>query len=178
MSAKDLPTLQSFLKESLEEGTFFLKPKEVFEAIQEVLPQRGGKEGPELDNLVLELLAGLASYYPGDYEAAFLKEIRNETFPFEARLKALQSVRSHLFDPDKAPVVIRLYQDFMNSKDARFKDFATRSFLQTLTEMHLGGQAEFLLAREGTKTTLSVILRQLAQADWLEASELLDFLQL
>ncbi len=171
---------KNFFRDELEKGTYLLNHEKVFQNINLVLGERKKAKGwdCELDSLVLELLAGLAVHHPSHYGGYFREVLLDLSIPVEAKLKSLQIVRYYFLNPDCILVSARLYKEFLYSPDASLRDFSIRSFLQAVTEMRVGGQIASALSCDESREEIRRILQDLSRDNWLEASELLDLLEL
>jgi len=175
-----LKDLEKDLKRELEEGSYFLHREPVFEKIQKVLQLRRGtaKWEASLDELLLELLAGLSVFDRAAYAAKFEELIRDQNFSKPAKVKALHMIRQHLMDPEHSAACLALYRFFLEAPDDHLRDFAARSILQLMTEMRVGGQMDLILAENLNRKKITGILKNLSGQGWLEAAELLDLLEL
>jgi hypothetical protein len=167
----------SFLKRALEEGTYPLECDQVSRRIDEVLGKENWPADEEMTGLLLPLAAGLALYRPADHRDRFARLLSDGSVSRENKIKALQLIREHVSEPSRFAAGLDLYSLFLESPDSRLKDFAVRVFLQNLTEMRIGGQSEQLMRGEN-RVLAARLLKKLAAENWLEADELLDFLEL
>ena len=177
MKEKGTRRLREFLKSELESGAYVMHHEAVFRAATEALTS--AERDPELEAPALEAMAGLAVRYPegSRYWEGFVSSVKDASVSSASKTKAMQVVRSGLLDPDQASSALRLYRFFLDHSEARLSDLAARTFLQTLTEMRVGGQMERVL-RDSFRTELREILAALGTAGWLEAGELAGFLEL
>lgn len=173
-SARD--ALLSVLKRELEEGTYSLRLDEVGRHLEAVLAA-GIAGDEEMASLVLPLAAGLSLYRPAEHQARFARLFSDPALSREAKVKALHLIREHMAEPSRLSAGLGLYRLYLETQDTGLKDFAARVFLQNLTEMRVGGQGERLTQGENRRVAAE-LLRKLSAENWLEADELLDFLEL
>lgn len=166
-----------FLKRELEEGTYPLHGEAVSRRVDVVLAEENLSADDEMAGLVLPLAAGLALFRPGEYRDRFARLVSDAALSRECKIKALQLIREQGPDPSRFAAGLGLYALFLETDDSRLKDFAARVFLQNLTEIRIGGQSEKLIQGE-TRILAARLLKKLAAENWLEADELLDFLEL
>jgi len=179
MSKQDLGSIKDFFKREIENGTYFLHHEEVFQVWQQALAEKAKNGGwdQELEGLSCEILAGLAVYHPHAYRKEFEAVIQDSQISEEGKMKALHVIRHHFLDPDHASSCLRLYKMFLESPHPGLKDFAARSFMQLLTEMRVGGQITSVLSKDDSRKEIENILKSLSGEGWVEADELLDFLE-
>lgn len=177
MKEKGTRRLREFLESELESGAYVIHHEAVFRAATKALTS--AERGPELEAAALEAMAGLAVRYPegSGYWEGFASSVKDASVSSASKTKAMQVVRGGLLDPEQASSALRLYRFFLDHYEAGLCDLAARTFLQTLTEMRVGGQMETVL-RDSFRTELRDILAALSRAGWLEARELAGFLEL
>lgn len=171
--------VKQFLKQELERGTYFLKTQEISAKLKEIFHERSKAAtwDSELDDLSCELLAGL-SVYDRSCAQEFKNLIEDTRFSKQSKVKALNVLRYHLVNPDHASSSLELFGCFLNSNDPSLVDFSTRSFLQILTEMRVGGQMPLILKQDENREGITRVLKSLSEKGWMEAGELLDLLDL
>jgi len=167
------------LASEIEGGTFVRNHEGVVARLREVL-EPGGVYAREagLEEMAVKMLAGLAIYYPEEYQAEFLTTLVREDLQTTSLSGAVEPVRYYLSDPFHSAGCLDLFEAFVFHPIAAVADFSTRTFLQTLSELHVGGNVAQLVNRPPLKAKLTELLLKLEKSDWIEAVELLDYLEL
>lgn len=171
--------MKKALLEKIETGEFLLKPEETFTQIKSVFASGAYREDPELEEICLKLLAGLAVYFfNSEYGREFLRALKDPVFTPAAKINSLEVTRYYLTDPRHVFPCLQIYRHYLTSEEPEVKDFACRSFLQTISEMRVGGQITELFAVPQVSGSTRILLQELSAQNWLEADELLDLLEL
>lgn len=165
--------------EKIDSGEFLLKPEETFTQIKSVFTSGAYREDGELEEICLKLLAGLAVYFfNSEYGREFLRVLQDPVFSPLSKINSLEVTRYYLTDPRHVFPCLQIYRHYLTAPEPAVKDFACRSFLQTISEMRVGGQIVELFAVPQVSGTIRILLQELSAQEWLEADELLDLLEL